>query len=108
MSATSTLLDAGKIPFKTSGSDTSQVGAELVILDAEGRVLRGLNPTGARIWQLIDGRRSLAQIAACVATEFEITADRALEDVAPFVAQLARKNLLRLDGLIPDSAGGRP
>lgn len=88
------VLQAGQIPLKAAGTDASVVGAELVVLDTEGRVIRALNPTGARIWELIDGRRSLGEIAALLAGEFRIPADRALQDVTPFVAQLASKRLL--------------
>jgi pyrroloquinoline quinone biosynthesis protein D len=95
--ATNAVVDAENVPQKTPEVDFSKVGAEFVVLDAEGRVLRGLNPTGARIWELIDGRRSLAQIAGCVAVEFRVTSERALQDVIPFVEQLASKKLLVLE-----------
>ncbi len=107
MTESKTLLDEGRIPLKASGTDSSRLGTEFVILDAPGSVVRGLNPTGARVWELIDGRRSVAEIASCVASEFGVPAERALHDVAPFVVKLAQKKLLRLDQPTPNSAGGK-
>ena len=76
------------------------------MLDAEGRKLRGLNRTGARIWELIDGRRSLAEIASRIAAEFQVTPERALQDVAPFVSQLAQRRLLMVTTPAPQEAAG--
>lgn len=102
------LPDVGTIPLKAPEVDASQVGAELVLLDAEGRIVRGLNRTAARVWELIDGHRSLAQIAGCVATEFRVPADFALEGVLPFVATLAEKKLVVLEGPRRHSIGEKP
>ncbi len=100
-------FDAEKIPLKASQVDFTKLGAEFVILDAEGRVLRGLNPTAARVWELIDGQRSVAQIAGCLAAEFRISAERALQDVDDFISQLVSKRLLMLDGVGSSSTGGQ-
>ena len=94
-----------QIPLKAQGTETSQVGREFVLMDAAGRMLRGLNHTGARIWELIDGRRSLAEIAACVATEFQVSSELALDDVRPFVSALAQRQLLLLTEAAPASTG---
>ena len=40
-----------------------RVGEQAVMLDAAGTVARGINETGARVWELIDGRRTVAEIA---------------------------------------------
>ena len=95
-----------QVPLKAEGTDASRVGSEFVVLDAAGRMLRGLNPTGARVWELIDGQRSVAEIASCVADEFKVMPELALRDVVPFVTQLAQRRLLMLnDGPLPSSAG---
>ena len=48
-------LDLARVPVRREGAEGSHFGQEFVILDPPGRILRGLNETGARIWDLIDG-----------------------------------------------------
>jgi len=54
--------------------------------DLEG--LYTLNTVGGRIWQLIDGRRRIADIGAEIVREFEVGADEALDDTADFINRL--------------------
>lgn len=65
-----------------------------MILDLEGRKLMGLNPTGSFVWGLLDGQRTLAQLAAAVAERFQVSDERALADVSAFVAALAERGLV--------------
>lgn len=65
-----------------------------MILDLEGRKVMGLNPTGSFVWGLLDGRHSVAQIAAAVADRFQVPADRAAGDVGAFLAALAARGLI--------------
>jgi len=86
------------IPHRTQGCESSRLGNEFILLDATGRVLRGLNPTGARIWELIDGRRTAAEISDRVALEFEASAQRVLQDVLSFLSKLDEAGLLATAG----------
>ncbi len=67
---------------------------EAVILDLEGHKLMGLNPTGSFVWGLLDGRRTLAQIAAAVADRFQVSVDRAAADVSAFAGLLSHRGLI--------------
>ena len=55
-----------------------------------------LNGTGTRIWELIDGTRSVDDIARAVSEEYEVTFEEALDDVTTFV------NDLRTHGMLAD------
>ncbi len=69
-------------------------GGEVVLLYPEG-VLR-LNQTGRAILSLCDGRRTLDDIAATLASRFE-AADGALTgDVADFLGRMSERRLVRL------------
>lgn len=71
-------------------------------LDAQARVISGtlyisrggvgadfeLSDVAARIWRLIDGERTLNEVAAIIATENAIDHDIAVADVTEFVADL--------------------
>ena len=67
---------------------------EAVIISLDSKVFRGLNSVGSRVWELIDGRRSVDEIVARIVAEFEVTAEVAARDVAAFVDQLLQKQLV--------------
>lgn len=70
------------------------IEGEAVILSLDTKVLRGLNPVGSRIWELIDGRRSVEAIAAIIVGEFEVGPEAAARDVGAFVRQLLDRGLV--------------
>ena len=70
------------------------IAGEAVVLALDSKTLRGLNPAGSRVWELIDGRRSTEEIAAQLVEEFEVDPARAREEVETFVRQLLSNGLL--------------
>jgi len=69
------------------------IEGEAVILSLETKVLRGLNPVGSRVWELIDGQRSVEEIITAIVQEFDVTPQAAAEDVKRFVQELLDKGL---------------
>jgi len=57
-------------------------------------VLYTLNPTGQAIWQLLDGKRSIRQVATALAAEFEAPISEIEEDVAGLVDALLDRGFL--------------
>jgi hypothetical protein len=47
-----------------------------------------LNETGARIWELIDGQRTVAEIRDIIAREYSVSRDRLETDLMVFLDQL--------------------
>lgn len=70
------------------------IEGEAVILSLETKVLRGLNPVGSRVWELIDGQRSVEEIITAIVQEFDVTPQAAAEDVRGFVRELLDKGLV--------------
>lgn len=70
------------------------IEGEAVILSMETKVLRGLNPLGSRVWELIDGKRSMDEIVGQIVREFDVEAGQADEDVRRFVQELLDKGLV--------------
>jgi hypothetical protein len=70
------------------------IEGEAVILSMETKVLRGLNPVGSRVWELIDGRRSVEEIAGLIVKEFDATPEAAAQDVRGFVEELLARGLV--------------
>lgn len=54
-----------------------------------------LNEVGARVWQLIDGRRSVNQIAAVISTEYDVAGELAKTDVLELLDSMQEAGLVR-------------
>ena len=87
-------LDLSRIPTRRQGAEGSTFGQEFVVLDPPGRMLRGLNETGARVWALLENGRDLASIADAVASEYDVDPDRAVKDVQAVIARLQEEQLI--------------
>jgi SynChlorMet cassette protein ScmD len=48
----------------------------------------GVNPVGVATWKLIDGERSLAEIAEALRERFDAVPDTVTDDITGFVEQL--------------------
>ena len=57
-----------------------------------------LNETGARIWDLVDGQRSLAEIRDHLVQEYDVEPDAAGADLVEMVGQLEEIGMLRAVG----------
>ncbi len=55
---------------------------------ADMETLYTLNEVGARVYELIDGKRALREIVNSIVNEFEVTEQQAETDVREFIAQL--------------------
>ena len=74
------------------------IEGEAVILSLDTKAFRGLNPVGSRVWELIDGRRSVDEIVEVVVREFDVTREQAAADVQAFVRELLDKGLVTSAG----------
>jgi len=72
------------------------VGDETVILDLASGTYYGLDPVGARIWQLMSEGQSLAQLCGQMLDEYEVTRENLERDVLALVQTLLDKQLVRV------------
>jgi len=56
----------------------------------------GVGPVGVAIWKLLDGQRTLAQVAAEVEASCEDAPETVLEDTVAFVDDLERRLFVRM------------
>lgn len=100
-------VSAESIPKPVVGAEASAFGSDYVVLDPPGRFLRGLNETGARVWQLCDGERSAQEIAQEIASEFGADVRAVLGDVIAFLEALSARGLVEIRGISTASEGAR-
>ena len=74
---------------------TADLGDELVLLDVHSGTYFGVDPIGARIWQLIGQGRTEEEIVLDLLTEYEVEATVLRLDVRNFLELLLAKGLLR-------------
>ena len=64
----------------------------VLVLPEEGKV-KVLNEVGTRIWELLDGKRNVKEIAAILHQEYEVAKAIAEADTLEFVNDLAERNM---------------
>lgn len=86
------MLDS--VPVKPSHLAYQVIEGQAVVLNIPGKTLTGLDPVASRIWQLIDGTRTVREIARAIAEEFEGEEGEIVSDIRAFLKQLLEKNLI--------------
>lgn len=71
-----------------------QVGDETVILDLSGGTYFGLDPVGARIWQLIGEGKTLAEACDILLDEYDVPREQLERDVAELAEKLLGQKLI--------------
>ena len=56
----------------------------------------GLNASGSFAWGLLDGKRTLAEVAAAVADHFQVGGERAAADLTRFLSSLRDRGLVEV------------
>jgi hypothetical protein len=77
---------------------TRQVGEELVLLELASGTYFGLDPVGARIWELLSEGHSVDDICATMQSEYDAAADVLMQDVLNLVETLTSKGLIQAQG----------
>ena len=71
-----------------------EVGNETVILDLANGTYYGLDPVGARIWQLMADGQTLTQVCEIMLDEYEVTRENIERDVLALVQKLRERQLM--------------
>ncbi len=70
------------------------VGEETVILHLESGIYFGLDPVGARAWQLIQAGKSLSQACDAMIAEYDVSRQVLEQDVLALARDLVDKKLV--------------
>jgi hypothetical protein len=70
------------------------VGDETVILDLESGTYYGLDPVGARMWQLLGEGKSLGEVCEIMLEEYDVARERLEEDLLKLAEELANNGLV--------------
>ena len=90
-----TVLNA--IPRRAPSVASRALEGEAVLVHPAQQKVTVLNAVGARLWELTDGERSVADLARMIADEYEVSLVKAQADALAFCHDLVRRGLLTLD-----------
>ena len=97
------MADANSVPLNDDAlivasprQISSAMGNEHAILQLDSGKYFGLNPVGARIWQLIAQPRPVREILATLLTEYEVPADRCRADLIALLEKLRAAGLIQV------------
>jgi hypothetical protein len=76
---------------------SANTGEGLVMLNPDRGDYVGLSRVGARIWELIETPREVAEICALLVSEFDVTPETCRVEVEAFVAELLRNGVAGLE-----------
>jgi hypothetical protein len=86
-------MDLNEIVNKNKEIEYKILGDETLILVPEEGKFYELNTVGTRIWQLINGKRTVKEIIRRVYEEFEVKETKAREDIVDYIQKLKKKKL---------------
>ena len=72
------------------------VDSEVVLVLLEKNQIKVLNEVGTRIWELVDGERTIAEISRILCDEFNVDEQESLEDAIEFLEELLIKGIVSL------------
>jgi coenzyme PQQ synthesis protein D (PqqD) len=75
---------------------SSPIGDDVAILGLDRGEYYGLNPTGARIWELLQKPIRVRDIHTAIVEEFEVEEDTAREDLLALLGQLREAGLIEV------------
>ena len=70
------------------------LAGEVAILNLENGVYYGLNPVGARVWNLIQEPRTFAELFSALLDEYDVDATRLESDLRGLLGQLVEQRLI--------------
>ena len=79
---------------------STRLGDEIVILGLRDSVYYGLSDVGARIWDLIQTRRTLGEIVSLLVDEYDVSREEAAAGVDQLIKELETRGLVGIT--LPD------
>ena len=69
---------------------------EAVLIIPEQGEVKVLNEVGSRIWELVDGKRSIQDISSLICLEFDVDQETAEQDTLEFISDIIDKGIIKI------------
>jgi hypothetical protein len=98
----STTICDHSVVVATKDQVSCDLAGEAAILNIKSGVYYGLNPVGARIWDLMQQPRKVAEIQDEITNEYEVEPERCSRDLVALLEKLFAEGLIEVrDGSGP-------
>ena len=87
-------MDITQVPRQNPDTAARKIQDSTYVLDPETSALHTFDAVGQRIWDLVDGERTIADIVHVIQDEYEVDAETAEADVVEFLGDLVTKGLV--------------
>jgi hypothetical protein len=88
------MISLDSLPIPAPDVIGQVVEHEAVLVLPERGEVKVLNESGARIWELIDGHRSISEIVALIAQEYVTEPAQVERDTLAFVQELCNRRMV--------------
>jgi hypothetical protein len=95
-------LSIHSIVIATSEQVSCPLGEESAILNLKNTVYYGLNPVGARVWNLLQQARSVGELRNALLDEYDVEAGRCESDLLELLGKMRAEGLIQ----VRDAAAG--
>ena len=72
------------------------LAGEVAILNVKNGVYYGLDPVGARIWNLMQEPRAVAEIQDAITNEYDVEPERCIRDLVGLLEKLLAEGLIEV------------
>ena len=91
-----TVLTSASVVSGRSGVLDAMVGDETVLVGPDGVKYHGLDLVGSKVWQLLDGERSVSDICDVLIEAYDVPTDECSRDVLIFLEDLVDNGLVEV------------
>ncbi len=91
-------MEFDKYPRRHPQVASRVMDEQAIVVLADSGEVNVFSPVATRIWELVDGKHTLAQIVATITAEYEVAPEMARQDVQEFVQELLDVHAITLDG----------
>jgi len=89
-------LSVHSIVSATRDQVSCALGDEAAILNLKNTVYYGLNPVGARVWDLLQQPKTIAQLRDALVDEFNVDAERCEGDLLELLEKMRSEGLIKV------------
>lgn len=90
------MLTPDQIVTRNKSTASRIIAGEAIVLTSQDSMIRNLNETGSRAWELLADSPTVGEIVRRIHAEFDVSEAQAQADVVAFLEQLIAKGLVTM------------
>jgi Coenzyme PQQ synthesis protein D (PqqD) len=67
---------------------------EAILINLSNGIYYSMDKAGGLVWEMVEGRRSVEEMAACIVARYEVSAEQARADLERLMEELVQENLV--------------